>query len=142
MENLEKVAIAKVVKARDASKASSEVDAGRYEVDFLVRVHGVVKKGEPYQKTQPNKIKWTLLMAILASKVNKETLQSVIREYTKAEEDGSFESAEKSIKAEVSTEVDNLKGRTTALVNGPVTTQLTAEVVGQASINQTDSKTG
>ena len=132
--DLTNVVVAKAVKSAAASKSSSKLVAGEYKVDMLVRITGMLKKGEAFEKVQPNTIKTWLLMAVLASKVNKETFDAVLREYTTAEKNGQFADMEADIKKTVQRKVDKLKGQTRAMVNGMVTTDLIAEIVGTPSI--------
>jgi hypothetical protein len=127
---LQIVAIAKAVKDKAYKEASAKLDAIKdAPVDFLVRIKGTVSKGESSERTQSNKIKWTLLFAILASKVNKETLAAVIREYLEAVAKKSFENQEAQIKDHVQSTVDELKGLNKAMVAGSVKSKVAIDLV-------------
>jgi len=49
MTNEETIAIAKSIKAAAVKIASSELDAGEFNVDFMVHIFGSGKKGKNYQ---------------------------------------------------------------------------------------------
>jgi len=128
MNALQKLAVAKVVKSKAITEASKQTDPGKYEIDTTVRVFGDLTKGEDFEKVIPNKVKWPLLAAILASKVNNETLDAVLAEYDAGEKSGSLDSMESKVKERVQLKIDAMKGEHRATVNGPVTTNLTVEV--------------
>jgi hypothetical protein len=98
--------LAKAIKDKVADKAREAVSPGEYAVDVTLRIQGSLRKGEDFEKAIPNRVKWDLLAAILASKVNDETLSAVIREF-------------------------EIRGQTRAMVNGPITTDLSVEVLAE-----------
>lgn len=122
--------VAKAVKDKIADKARAQVDPAEYAVDLTVRIQGSIRKGEDYEKDIPHRVKWDLLFAALASKVNDETLSAVLRDYAKASEDEG-KSLISQIKGKVEGIVVDLKGSTRAVVNGPITTDLTVEVLAE-----------
>jgi len=129
MNTIHKMAVAKVVKSKDEKSASTALESGEYTVDFLVRVMGSFRKGEDFEKTMPNTIKWPLLVALLGSKVNQTTLDAVLREYAAASDSGEFDKLAQQTKDKVQHVVDELKGTTKKMVTGPVTSTLVAEIV-------------
>jgi len=138
MKSLETLIVAKAVKAKDASKASSDVDPGKYLFDFLVRITGELRRGEDHETTLAHTPKYALLAGIFASKVNNETLEAVLREYSKAIESGEFGEVEKQFKDEIKPRFATLARK--GLVNGKTTTNLNCEVVGEASITKEELK--
>ena len=135
MKNAEIVAIAKVIKDKVVKEASQELEAGRYELDLLVRILGSFTKGDDYQTTVPNKINFTLLAAMALSKVNIETRNSIIDEFiTAMEKPAELEKLAEEIKVGVQKKLDKIKGMTETTATGKVTTDLSAEVVGAAKI--------
>jgi len=123
--------LAKAVKEKVADKAREAVSPGEYAVDLTLRVQGTLRKGEDYEKEIPNRVKWDLLAAILASKVNDETLVAVIREFDAAEKSGSFKDLGEKVKEKVQATFDEIRGQTRAMVNGPITTDLSVEVLAE-----------
>ena len=117
-ELVTKIALAKGIK--DVKKLVADLAPGKYAVDGTIHVHGTVNRGEDFEKVIPNKIKWSLLAAILASKVNDVTLESVIDTYLNADAAGDLKDLEKSVKDKVQVKIDEIKGTTRSLVNGQV----------------------
>ena len=138
MESLETLIVAKAVKAKDASKASSDVDPGTYVFDFLVRLTGKIRRGEDHETILAHTPKYALLAMFFASKVNQETFDAVLREYSAAIESGDFSDIEKQFKENVKPAVAGLARK--GLVNGKTTTNLNCEVVGEASITKEELK--
>ena len=135
MKNAEIIALAKVMKEKAVKEASQELEAGRYELDMLVRILGSFTKGEDYETTVPNKINFTLLAAMALSKVNIETRNSIIDEFiTAMENPEELEKLAEEIKVGVQKKLDKIKGMTKTTATGKVTTDLSAEVVGAAKI--------
>lgn len=135
MTTLETLILSKMVKDKEAKKASADVDPGRYVFDFLVRLQGEIRKGEPYEQDMTHRVRYSLLLAIALSKVNNETREAIMALYREAVESGSFDDAEKQVKKEAKEAVKSLA--TKGLCNGKVTTpKLNCEVVGEASIKK------
>lgn len=137
MNAIHKMAVAKVVKDKDSKAASTGMDPGEYKVDFLVRILGTMRKGEDFEKTMPNTIKWPLLVALLGSKVNEATLDAVLRDYASAVDSGEFDRLAQQTKDRVQNVVDELKGTTKKMVTGPVTSTLVAEIVATTTAERT-----
>lgn len=130
MNAIQNLAVAKVVKDKAIKEASKATSPGEYEVDLTVRIHGKIKKGADFQKTMPHTVKWSMLAALLASKVNDETLDAVLRELAEATDSGENDRLEAQIKETAQLKIDEIKGQTTKTVGGPVTTQLAVEIAG------------
>lgn len=122
--------VAKAVKDKVADKARSQVDPAEYAVDLTLRIQGTIRKGLDYEKDIPHRVKWDLLFAVLASKVNDETLSAVLRDYAKASDDDGATMV-KQIKGKVEGVIVDLKGSTRGVVNGPITTDLAVEVLAE-----------
>jgi hypothetical protein len=58
MNDFEKVVLSKVVSDDDARRARPSVLPGEYSVDFTVRVHGVAKVGEDYDRPATTSVPW------------------------------------------------------------------------------------
>jgi len=121
---VEVLALSTAVATKVKSNARDEVVAGDYDVNFLVRLTGAVKIGEDYPKNQVNTIDWIGLTALALSKLNGVTVESLVEEYEKQDAVNI-----KEIKASAQAKVDELKGKTTQMDRGRVTTQLTTELV-------------
>jgi len=134
MNNEQTIAIAKAIKDKVAKAASKDLDAGRYEVDLIVRVLGTFNKGEDFEQNLTAKINWQLGLALALSKVNKETRDSIIADMLAAMSNGGESDEHKALAAQIKDEIqpklDKLKGETKTTMSGKVTTDLTAEVVG------------
>jgi hypothetical protein len=120
--------LSKAIKDKVADKARADVGPAEYAVDLTLRIQGTIRKGEDYEKDIPHRIKWDLLFAVLASKVNDETLSAVLRDYSKASEDEG-KTLLGQVKGKVEGVVADLKGATRAMVNGPITSDLAVEVL-------------
>ena len=138
-EEIAELAISKAINAKVVKEYSKNTAPGTYQVDLTCRVRGTLTKGNDFEKTMPNKVKWTLLVALLASKVNDETLDSVFNTYLKAEESGEFGDIEAQIKSKAQSMVDNAKGQTKTSVSGPVTSALVVDVRKGAKIEKLGS---
>lgn len=126
---LEQVAINKAVSSKEFKAASADLEPGTYAVDMTVRIAGTVNKGEPFEQRISNKIDWVLLFALMASKVNDETLAAVIRDYDKAEADAALKEKAKEIKIKAQAAVDAQKGKTLTLKSGNVKSALVVKAV-------------
>jgi hypothetical protein len=129
MQNLENlnpaeiIALAKVVKAAEAKKASTELAVGNHDVDFTVRVTGSLKRGADYtQQIVAKADPWTLLAAAL-SHLNGVTVDSLVKEALAADP-----ALVKSLKANAAEAIAKVKGPTDTACNGKVTTKVAAGV--------------
>lgn len=133
------LAVAKVVKDKAASAASKEVAPGEYKIDLLVRILGLIKKGEDYTQTVSDKITvdWKLLACLFANKLNKET-QNVVTEEFIAAMDNPEAQAELAddLKRSVENRISKVKKVAERIVNcsGKVTTDLSMELVGASTV--------
>lgn len=136
MQSLETLILSKVIKTKEASKASAEVEPGVYKFDFCARLQGELRKGEDFEQTMSHRMRFSLLAAIALSKVNKETRASILALYKEAVNSGSFDEFEKEIKAEAKEEMQSLAVK--GLCNGKVTTpKLLVEVIGKQTLEFT-----
>jgi hypothetical protein len=58
MNDFDKVVLSKVISDDDARRARPSVLPGEYPVDFTVRVHGVAKVGEDYDRPATTSVPW------------------------------------------------------------------------------------
>lgn len=129
-DNVVRLAVSKAVKESVEKKARENVAPGVYDVDATIRIRGTIRKGEDYEKDQPHRVKWDLLFAVLASKVNDETLNAVLRDYAGMGDDEG-KGMLSQVKGKVEGIVVDLKGSTRAIVNGPITTDLGFEILAE-----------
>ena len=138
MENAQIVAVAKAVKDKVCKEAGKELDAGRYEVDLLVRVLGSFTKGEDFNQKLTAKINFTLLAALALSKVNQTTRDNIVEDFIMAmgRSDTSDEHAKliDQIKGEIQPKLNEIKEMTITKMSGKITTDLTTEVIGGGKV--------
>jgi hypothetical protein len=67
---------------------NDQIKPGTHEVDFTVNIRGFVNKGEKYETPVPGKIDWKIFAAFAMSKLNRDTLESVVNEFVTAMENG------------------------------------------------------
>jgi hypothetical protein len=116
------VALGKVVVAKQAQKASAELMPGDYEVDFVVRVSGTVRRGEDYsQKIVLKADPWTMLAAAL-SHLNGVTVESLVKEALHADPE-----LVGAIKAGALDAMARLNAPTETACNGKVTVKVAAD---------------
>jgi len=121
LKPIEVIALSKAVSGPELKGASSKVDAGEYEVDFLVHVSGSVKRGEDYsQRIVAKADPWTLLSAAL-SHLNGVTVKSLVKEALTADPE-----LVKSIKKQAGAALSDLKSPTETPCNGKITTKVEA----------------
>lgn len=124
MDAVQVVALAKLVKEGQAKAASAGVAAGEYAVDFVVRVHGLVTKGENYEQPIVEKAEPWVLLAAALSHLNGVTVESLVREALTAPAE-----LVDSLKKQAADAVAAVKAATMTKCNGKVTTKLVAELV-------------
>lgn len=129
MQDVLKIAVAKAIGEKVVKLASKGVNPGTYRVDALVKVLGTFTKGKDYETLVPSKIPWPVLCALLASKLNQTTLDSVMAEFEKALESGDSTGLGEQIKDRAQVVVNKIKGQTRTTATGKITTSLVAEEV-------------
>jgi len=120
MNELTKVAIAKVIKEKALKAARASIESGEYRIDSTVSIKGTIRVGEDSEAIQANKVPWEALVSVLASKVNDETLAKAVEQACGVVDTTAIKEKAKAL-------VDNLKGETTSLRKGQVTTKLQIE---------------
>ena len=106
-------------KSKVAKLASESLPVGEHDVDVVVHVTGTLKRGEDEERPIVNKIDWTLLAGVALSHMNEATRESILREYSDADEE-----LVKSLKAEAKAGTESLKTETLTQCNGRITTKL------------------
>lgn len=124
MRNEVTVAIAKAIKSAAVSKASKKLKVGTYNIDTTVHVSGTINKGEDFEQVQHMKVDHWGMIAVLLSKVNGVTIESVVKEVNKADPEYVT-----TIKKEAQMAMDRVKKPATVLTDGKVTTNLTVTAV-------------
>jgi Glu-tRNA(Gln) amidotransferase subunit E-like FAD-binding protein len=124
MNNETKTAIGKVLKPKQVSEASSKLSSGMYEIDEIVRLTGTITKGEDYEQTVAMSVPVWKLLAVTLSKLNNETVDSIVR---KADEIS--DEQEKEIKEKAQEALTKIKGKAKKVCAGKVTTDLAIEIV-------------
>jgi len=124
LDGLQVVALAKVIKDAAAKAASAGVTVGVHNLDFTVRVSGLVTKGADYEQPIVEKAEPWVLLAAALSHLNGVTVESLVRE-------AMTDRAElvDSIKLQAADAIKAVKGTTMTKCNGKVTTKLVAELV-------------
>jgi len=124
LEALALTAVFKTIREDDAKEVSSKIPVGENKVDFLVRITGVIKKGDDFNQRVVAKAQPWGLIATLMSKLNGVTLESVIKESMAVDPDKVTEVKEGAKKA-----MAELKGETWTKCNGRVSPYLNVEVL-------------
>lgn len=121
---LEMLALAKGAVRELTDEQQDSVGAGTYPVDFIVRVQGGIKKGEPQEQMVVAEIPWMAMAYHLAQEVSPTALQRAIGRAL--DEDSS---RVKNFKVECEQMVTDLKGKTKRVIRGKVTATLTFKKV-------------
>jgi hypothetical protein len=119
MDTLTTLALNKGIKAAAAKEASSMLEAGTHAIDTTIHVTGSVTKGEDYDQIQHMKVDQWAMIAVLASKVNAPTIESVVAEINKVDK-----ATVTAIKAQAQAAMDNIKAPANTTTAGKVTTSL------------------
>lgn len=117
---LEVIALAKGGARELSDEINDSVGAGSYAVDFVVRVQGGVRKGEPNTALVVAEIPWMALSYHLAQEVSSTALRRAIDRAM-----GEDNSRVKNFKSDCENIVTELKGKTERVIRGKVTTALT-----------------
>jgi hypothetical protein len=118
---VEKLALAKGCSSKSflTDEVQDSVGSGNHAVDFIVRVQGGIKKGEPQEQMVVMEIPWMAMAYHLAQEVSPTALQRAIGRAL--DEDAS---RVKNFKSECENIVTDLKGKTKREIRGKVTTAL------------------
>ena len=125
MKNELTVGLAKGIKGSIVKQASSELGAGTYTIDELIRVQGTVRKGEDAEQVIHMKCDTWNILAVALSKLNGVTVESIVREAIGYDEDEVT-----AIKEQAKVALDKIKAPAKEMTAGKVTTKLTFSVVG------------
>lgn len=120
LSSLEMLALAKGAGRQLSDAINDSVASGSYAVDFIVRVQGGIRKGEPNTQQVVMEIPWMNLSYHLAQEVSSTALSRAIDRAM-----GEDSSRVKNFKSECENIVTELKGKTERVVRGKVTTALT-----------------
>jgi hypothetical protein len=124
MNDIMTVGIAKGIKASIVKEASSNLNAGTYEIDELVRVRGTVRKGEDSEQVVHMKCDTWNILAVALSKLNGVTVEAIVREAVGLDKD-----AVTAIKKQASEALDKIKAPAKQVTAGKVTTKLDFSLV-------------
>ena len=114
-ETIARLAIAKIAKPANFSKARETLVAGEYDVDFLARFKGKINVGDSYnQKIVAKADPWQLL-AVAMSKLNNVSVKSIVHESLNAGDSG------KELKEQAETAIASLKKPTNTVCQGKTT---------------------
>jgi len=112
-----KEAMAKAI-GKELAKTSKEVDTKRgmaHKITFLIQGEVVVKKGENFNQVVSFSLPYDKIIAVLLSKLNGVTLESVVREAVDSKLDDS------DIKKRATTALKKIKGTGSNRMEGKVT---------------------
>ena len=133
LSNEDMVALSKALKTKVVTEAVSNMLAGEYKIDAIVRLQGDLKLGESYEQDFVQLSKPWDLLATALSKLNDETIDSIVRE--------SFSVDPKSItelKSKAKEAIKRLKGTSKKVANGKVTTDLSVTYISKASVSDSN----
>lgn len=122
MENLSKV-IAKEIAKSDKVVNSSRTKEVR--IDFLVQGSAIVKKGDDFSQVSSFALPYDAIIAVLLSKLNGVTIESVMREALA----GTIESAK--VKAQAQAALKRIKGTALKSSEGKITLKETKLTVSE-----------
>ncbi len=106
-----------------APKSRSKVEPGKHEVDFTVHVIGKVTVLEDHEARITASVPWQKMVAVLLSKLNGVTVESIVREAL----EGDIEDSE--VKAEAADAMSEIIEPTARVRKGAVKTDLSVEEV-------------
>lgn len=122
---LETLALAKGAAKTLTDEINDDVESGNHAVDFVVRVQGGIRKGEPQEQMIVAEIPWAGICYHLAQEVSADALNRAIGRAC-----GEDQSKVKNFKVECEQIVSDLKGKTRRVIRGKVTTALTFTKLG------------
>ena len=117
-------ALYKTIRKEQASEVSSKLPVGETGIDVLVRISGTLKKGPDFNQRVVAKAQPWDIIAVLMSKLNGVTIDSVVKEALKVDPDKVTE-----VKKGAQEAMDEIKAPTITQMNGRVSPYLTVEVV-------------
>jgi hypothetical protein len=117
-------ALYKTIRKEQASEVSNKLSIGENHVDVLVRISGTLKKGPDFTQRVVAKAQPWDIIAVLMSKLNGVTIDSVVKEALKVDPDKVTE-----VKKGAQEAMDEIKAPTSTLMNGRVSPYLSVEVV-------------
>jgi len=120
LSSLEVLALAKGASRQLNDAINDSVASGSYAVDFVVRVQGGIRKGEPQEQMVVAEIPWMEMAYHLAQEVSSTALRRAIDRAM-----GEDSSRVKNFKSDCENIVTELKGKTQRVIRGKVTTALT-----------------
>lgn len=123
-DNIKSLVLASLVKDEERKRASSNTLAGSYNFDFTVRVRGALSKGEDFEKKIPAKADAWGLLALAFSKLNGQTIESLVNEWVAFSPKNADE-----IKKQAEEAISKIVADTSTVCNGVVKVVSTIEVV-------------
>ena len=130
-KSIDILALTKAFKEAAEKKARAEVNPGSYTIDTWVHLKGSVNVGEDYDQQIWQTSKPLALLALLADKLNEDTLRVVISEYVAALDDAGMmveiEAKGPSLKDRTDEAIKAVKAETKKPCKGKVTTKLEVE---------------
>ena len=120
LNSLEVLALAKGAGRQLSDAINDSVASGSYAVDFIVRVQGGIRKGEPQEQMVVAEIPWMAMAYHLAQEVSSTALRRAIDRAM-----GEDSSRVKNFKSDCENIVTELKGKTLRVIRAKVTTALT-----------------
>jgi len=135
MDVTTRAAIEKAAAIKTIKGATARLDAGEYPVDVTVRIHGTIKKGEPYAQTiWPSVNLLAVLTRLLnvAGRVQRAAFEDAVRAVMSGEDDILADADGNPINLKAWTEetVKRLAEAGETICTGKTTAKLDVEVVG------------
>ena len=118
-----------LLKAKIGKKLEvGDPNVGEHQIDakFLIELTGKMTVGEDYEQHATNKVDWISLFGFAVSKLNGQTVKSVVKEFEKTKD---LSINEKRIKKSAQEVVDEIRSKTKQKFKGKVnTTKVKAKV--------------
>jgi Na+/phosphate symporter len=128
MDAIETVAISKAVSKEAYQEASKKLTPGKYQKTFMARVSVDLKKGTDYVQNIAAKADSWLLLAVMMSKQNAETLEKLVREAEDMTEEAK-EALKEQVKASAEKAMAEIKAKTATTCAGKITGSVEVEIV-------------
>lgn len=117
--------------AKELANSSELVNLNRgeeHKIDFIFQGEIVVKKGEDFQQIVSFSLPYDKIIAVLLSKLNNVTIESVVKEALESDLDSS------EIKSQASVALNKIKGKGQRAMNGKVTVPSCAMTLNEVDI--------
>ena len=123
-ENTIKIATPEQIAAINKAAKMPKLDPGEYNVNFMAHFVGNIRKGEDYRQRLPVKADPWSLLAVAFSKMNSNTVNSIVRESLRVDRDYKDQ-----IKAEANASIASIVEPTVTDCNGKTTADIHFDII-------------